>query len=444
MVTAKKTRRTAYKSVDAIEVKAWGQRVGAVAREPTKNYYAFEYDPAWIRSGVELAPIAMPLAQAGEPFIFTDLPEATFKRLPALLADALPDDFGNALIDAWMADRGIRKDAVTALDRLAYMGKRGMGALTFGPMRGPIPTTSMAVEMGSLVEAARKAVQGDFDGDDHAQAALKQIIQVGTSAGGARAKATIAWNPTTEEVRTGQFDIPQGFEAWLLKFDGMGTDSQLGPSRSYGRIEYAYHELAKAAGVEMSACRLLRENGRAHFMTRRFDRAGNERHHMQTLCALSHLDYKQVGTHSYNQLFQAAQSLSLGREAMAQILRRMVLNVLGVNNDDHTKNFSFLMRQGGPWELAPAYDITHAYRPGSKWVAEHQMSINGKFDNITRADVRTVAERFDLLAELPDAIENVRDAVAQWPALAKAAEIDPVEIETIHSHMVERAKIFAS
>lgn len=442
MVTAKKTRRTAYKSVDAIEIKAWGKRVGAVAREPTKNYYAFEYDPAWIRSGVELAPIAMPLAQADEPFIFTELPEATFKRLPALLADALPDDFGNALIDAWMADRGIRKDAVTALDRLAYMGKRGMGALTFGPMRGPIPTKPMAVEMGSLVEAARKAVHGDFDGDDHAQAALKQIIQVGTSAGGARAKATIAWNPTTEEVRTGQFDIPEGFEAWLLKFDGMGTDNQLGPSKSYGRIEYAYHRLARAAGVDMSDCRLLRENGRAHFMTRRFDRTGNQRHHMQTLCAMSHLDYKQVGTHSYNQLFQVANTLRLGQEAMVQILRRMVLNVLGVNNDDHTKNFSFLMRQGGPWELAPAYDITHAYRPGSEWVAEHQMSINGKFDNITRTDVRSVAERFDLLAELPDTIEQVRDAVAQWPALARAAEIDASEIETINGHMVERAKIF--
>lgn len=442
MVTAKKTRRTAYKSVDAIEIKAWGKRVGAVAREPTKNYYAFEYDPAWIRSGVELAPIAMPLAQADEPFIFTELPEATFKRLPALLADALPDDFGNALIDAWMADRGIRKDAVTALDRLAYMGKRGMGALTFGPMRGPIPTKPMAVEMGSLVEAARKAVHGDFDGDDHAQAALKQIIQVGTSAGGARAKATIAWNPTTEEVRTGQFDIPEGFEAWLLKFDGMGTDNQLGPSKSYSRIEYAYHRLARAAGVDMSDCRLLRENGRAHFMTRRFDRTGNQRHHMQTLCAMSHLDYKQVGTHSYNQLFQVANTLRLGQEAMVQILRRMVLNVLGVNNDDHTKNFSFLMRQGGPWELAPAYDITHAYRPGSEWVAEHQMSINGKFDNITRTDVRSVAERFDLLAELPDTIEQVRDAVAQWPALARAAEIDASEIETINGHMVERAKIF--
>lgn len=443
MASKKPGRPVAYKAVDVVEVSAWGKRVGAVAREPTKNYYAFQYDPAWIRGGIELAPVAMPLKQADEPFLFTDLPEATFKRLPALLADALPDDFGNALIDAWMAERGISKENVTALDRLAYMGKRGMGALTFGPMRGPAPSKSTAIEMGQLVDAARLAVHGDFDGDEHARTALKQIIQVGTSAGGARAKATIAWNPATQEVRTGQFDIPDGFEAWLLKFDGMGTDSQLGPSRSYGRIEYAYHLMAVAAGVDMSECRLLRENGRAHFMTKRFDRTGNGRHHMQTLCAISQLDYKQVGTHSYLQLFQAAQSLGLGRAAMAQILRRMVLNVLGVNNDDHTKNFSFLLREGGRWELAPAYDITHAYRADSEWVARHQMAINGKFDNITRDDVRQVAERFDLLAEMPDAIAQVSDAVAKWRSFALDAEVDPDEAGGIESDMAGRAKIFS-
>ena len=444
MATLPKTRATAYKAVDVVEVSAWGRRVGAVAREPTKNYYAFQYDPAWIRSGIELAPLTMPLAQAAEPFIFTDLPEATFKRLPALLADALPDDFGNALIDAWMAERGIARDQVTALDRLAYMGKRGMGALTFGPMRGPAPSRASAIEMGSLVDAARQAVQGDFEGDAHASTALKQIIQVGTSAGGARAKATIAWNAKTQEVRTGQFEIPHGFEAWLLKFDGVGLDRQLGPSGSYGRIEYVYYEMARAAGIDMTESRLLRENGRAHFMTQRFDRTGNTRHHMQTLCAMSHLDYKQVGTHSYHQLFQAADALALDREAMAQILRRLLLNVLGVNNDDHTKNFSFLLREGGRWTLAPAYDITHAYRADSEWVSQHQMQVNGKFDRITRADVRAVAERFDLLAELPEAIAQVSEAVAQWRALAAEAEIDAGEIDRIHHDMVERAKIFAA
>jgi len=442
MATPGKTRQTPYKSVEAIEVRAWGQLVGAVAREPTKNYYAFSYAPSWVKTGVELAPLQMPLAQGSEPFLFTDLPETTYKRLPALLADALPDDFGNALIDAWMAERGVRKEAITALDRLAYMGKRGMGALAFAPMRGPTPSKSTAIEMGQLVESARKAVQGDFDGDDHTAAALRQIIQVGTSAGGARAKATIAWNPDTHEVRTGQFAIPEGFEAWLLKFDGMGPDSVLGPSRSYGRIEYAYHLMARAAGIDMTPCRLLHENGRAHFMTKRFDRTGDRRHHMQTLCAMSHLDYKQVGTHSYNQLLQTAQALKLGRSALVQILRRMVFNVLAVNNDDHTKNFSFLLREAGQWELAPAYDITHAYRPDSEWVREHQMSVNGRFDRITRSDVRVVAERFALLADLPGLLDEVTGAVRRWNEFAQEAGIATDEITMIGAHMAERARVF--
>lgn len=439
MATAKKTRTSPYRSVDAVEVSAWGKRVGAVAREPTKNYYAFQYDPAWVKTGIELAPITMPLAQASEPFIFTDLPEPTYKRLPALLADALPDDFGNALIDAWMADQGITKTAITSLDRLAYMGKRGMGALTFRPLRGPSPSKPTAIHLGQLVEAARLAVMGDFDGENHAHAALKQIIQVGTSAGGARAKATIAWNPDTEEVRTGQFDIPDGFEAWLLKFDGMGRDSALGPSKGYGRIEYAYHLMAIEAGIDMSPCRLLEENGRAHFMTRRFDREGNQRHHLQTLCAMAHLDYKQVATHSYNQLFQTANQLQLGRGALVEILRRMVFNVLAVNNDDHTKNFSFLLREGASWALAPAYDITHAFNPDNEWVKQHLMSVNGRFHRITRLDVREVADRFGLLSELPEVVDRVQQAVGQWQGFAKHAGVDTAEAEVIASQIAERA-----
>ncbi|PKO66685.1 MAG: type II toxin-antitoxin system HipA family toxin [Betaproteobacteria bacterium HGW-Betaproteobacteria-16] len=444
MSTAKKTKSTQYQSVDVVEVKAWGKRVGAVAREPTKNYYAFKYDPTWVKSGIELAPIYMPLAQASEPFLFTDLPELTYKRLPALLADVLPDDFGNALIDAWMADKGISKTAITALDRLAYMGKRGMGAITFSPMRGPTPSTPTALHLGKLVEAARHAVAGDFEGDDHASTALKQIIQVGTSAGGARAKATIAWNAETNEVRTGQFDIPEGFEAWLLKFDGVGKDQALGPSKGYGRIEYAYHLMAVDAGISMSPCRLLKENGRAHFMTKRFDREGNKRHHMQTLCAMAHLDYKQVATHSYNQLFQTAEQLHLGQAAMEEILRRMVFNVLAVNNDDHTKNFSFLLRQGGSWELSPAYDITHAFNPDNEWVKQHLMSVNGHFDQIARGDVRVVAERFGLLKELPEVVDQVRDAIAQWHKYANRAGVDSAETELIANHIADRAQQFGS
>lgn len=435
MATAKQSRSAAYRAVDVVEVKAWGQRVGAVALEPTQHFFAFRYAPSWVKTGIELAPLTMPLAQAGESFIFTALPEQTYKRLPALLADALPDDFGNALIDAWMADRGMDKRSVTALDRLAYMGRRGMGALSFAPLRGPAPSRASAIQMGHLVEAARRAVKGDFEGDEHASAALKQIIQVGTSAGGARAKATIAWNPDTEEVRTGQFDIPAGFEAWLLKFDGMGADQALGPSRGYGRIEYAYHLMATQAGIDMSPCRLLEENGRAHFMTRRFDREGDQRQHMQTLCAMAHLDYKQVATHSYNQLFQTSNALGLGQAALVKLLRRMVFNVLAVNNDDHTKNFSFLLREGGGWELAPAYDITHAFNPDNVWVKQHLMSVNGRFSEITHLDVRAVADRFGLLAELPQVVQRVQDAVAQWPRFAQRARVDPKETQAIAEHM---------
>ena len=444
MASTRPARREPYQSVDVVEVRAWGQRVGAVALEPTQNFYAFQYDPAWVKTGVELAPLQMPLAQADEPFLFPALPEATYRRLPALLADALPDDFGNALIDAWMAERGVPKSAVSPLDRLAYMGQRGMGALSFAPQRGPRPSKPSAIEMGRLVDAARLALAGDFDGEDHAEAALKQIIQVGSSAGGARAKATIAWNPQSEEVRTGQFGIPPGFEAWLLKFDGVGKDQALGPSAGYGRIEYAYHRMALAAGIEMSPCRLLEENGRAHFMTRRFDRDGDQRHHMQTLCALAHLDYKQVATHSYQQLFQTALQLKLDRAALAQLLRRLLFNVLAANNDDHTKNFSFLLRQGGHWALAPAYDITHAFNPDNVWVRQHLMSVNGRFDGITRADVRVLAERFGLLAELPDAIDQVQAALGDWPRHAREAGVPEAEARVIGQHMADRARLLSA
>jgi len=290
---AKAKRASPYQRVEKIEVSIWGRFVGALALDPGLGYYVFAYDREFGRSGIELSPLRMPVNTTEEPFVFMDLPEATYKRLPALLADALPDDFGNALIDRYMASVGISPKQITALDRLAYMGKRSMGALEFKPTRGPRAQKPTALQMHSLVEEARKAVSGNFDDDDHTSAALRSIIDVGTSAGGARAKAVIAWNPETEEIRSGQMDAPEGFEHWLLKFDGMGKDRELGASQDYGRIEYAYHLMARAAGIDMAECRILKENGRAHFMTRRFDRSGGaSKHHMQTLCAMNHLDYK--------------------------------------------------------------------------------------------------------------------------------------------------------
>lgn len=407
-----------------IEVRIWGQRVGAVAPDPRLGCHVFAYDPAWRRNGIELAPLTMPLDDLRPSFAFPELSEPSYKRLPGLLADALPDDFGNALIDAWMAAKGVEKRAITTLDRLAYMGKRGMGALEFKPARGAHRESAEPLEMKNLVEAARKVVHGDLSGDVRAQAALANIIRVGTSAGGARAKAVVTWNPQTNQIRSGQFDAAPGFEHWLLKFDGVGKDAELGGSADYGRIEYAYYRMAEAANIRMSPCRLLIEGGRAHFMTRRFDRdvaAGRTiKHHVQTLCAMSHLDFKQRATHAYAQLFMAIAQLKLGDEANGQAFRRMAFNVMAKNCDDHTKNFAFRLKQGDTWELAPAYDVTHAYNPKGEWTYQHLMSVNGKFSGITRADLLAEADRFGVRRP-QDALKDVRAAIDSWPEFARQA-----------------------
>ncbi len=422
-----------YKPVNAIEVRIWGKSVGAVALDPALGYYAFEYDPAFVRAGIELAPLTMPLSKAREPFIFTQLPEVTFRRLPAMLADALPDDFGNALVDAWMARDGVAREQITPLDRLAYMNKRGLGALEFRPARGSTRASSTAIELSQLVEGARLAVAGNLETDDLANAALAQIIRVGTSAGGARAKAVIAWNPETHEIRAGQFEVPEGFEHWILKFDGMGTDRELGEGQGYGRIEYAYHLMALAAGITMAPSRLLEEGGRAHFMTRRFDRDGNTKHHMQTLCALAHLDFRQRATHDASQLFLALRDLRLGYEAFEQAFRRIAFNVMAANCDDHTKNTSFLLREGGDWELAPAYDVTHAYHPKGEWTYQHLLGVNGKFAGITRLDVLDLAERF-AIGTASTVLGEVGAAVAKWPEYAEKAGLATPQIEQIAKH----------
>ncbi len=419
-----------YNPVKAIEVRIWGRTAGAVALDPHLGYFAFEYDPMFARTGIELAPLTMPLSQSQAPFIFTDLPEATYKRLPALLADALPDDFGNALIDGWMASKGIARTDITPLDRLAYMGKRGMGALEFHPIRSPAGTTTTAISLSSLVEGARRALQGGIGSDPMAHAALSQIIKVGTSAGGARAKAVVALNPQTGEIRAGQFDVEPDFEHWLLKFDGMGPDSELGGSQDYGRIEYAYSLMATAAGITMSPCRLLEEGGRAHFMTQRFDRDGNRKHHMQTLCAMAHMDYKQKASHDYSQLFMTISRLHLGYEAREEAYRRMAFNIMAANCDDHAKNFSFLLREGGDWELAPAYDVTHAHNPNGEWTHQHLMAVNGKFLNIARHDLLTLAERF-AIGTGEKVLKQVGEAVSAWSAFAERAKVSPLEADRI-------------
>jgi serine/threonine-protein kinase HipA len=417
-----------YEPVPAVEVRLWGRRLGAVALNPRSGWYAFAFTPEWVAGGVEVAPLHLPLRT--QPYEFPELDPATFLRLPALLADALPDRFGNALVDAWMAEQGVEPGRITPLDRLAYAGSRAMGALEFRPPARPddAPTPS-AVAMADLVVAARSVVRGELATDAAAHEALQQLIQVGTSAGGARAKAVVAFDPATSRVRTTIGELPAGLEHWLIKLDGVtdrgldGHGSDLGASAPYGRIEYAYAQMAGAAGISMMPCRLLAEGPRRHFMTQRFDRGRDgAKHHVVSLCAMAHLDFNLLATHSYDQYLQTVTALGLGREELAEAYRRMVFNVVAVNRDDHTKNFSFLRTQGGPWELAPAFDVTHAYAPNSTWTARHLMAVNGRFEAISIADLHEVGDR-NGVPGYRDIVREVVAAVGRWPEHAEEAEV---------------------
>lgn len=418
-----------YQPTDVIEVLAWGHRVGAVAQNPATGWYAFAYDSDWVAGGFELAPLHMPLRR--EPYEFSQLRPETFHRLPALLADALPDAFGNALVDAWMAEQGVATDQITPLDRLAYAADRAMGALEFRPpARDTKADPSTAVQLADLVLAARLTVSGQFDSDTAVRAALAQLIQVGTSAGGARPKAVVAFNPASSQVRSAYGPPADGFEQWLIKLDGVsatgldGHGDRLGDSAPYGRIEYAYSLMAAAAGIDMTPCLLLAEGPRRHFMTRRFDRGPDgERHHLISLCALAHLDFNLVATHSYDQYLQTVVALDLNPDDLQQAYRRMVFNVMAVNRDDHTKNFAFLRPEHGAWRLAPAYDITHAYRPDSRWTSRHLMAVNGKFEDITLDDLHAVGER-NHVPGYRKTIREVAAAIDAWPQFADQADVD--------------------
>ena len=408
-----------------LEVRAWGRRVGAVAQNPHSGFYAFEYDEQWRRGGVELAPLHMPLSD--RVYEFPELEVRTFCGLPALLADSLPDRFGSALVTAWMSDQGIDAADITSLDRLAYAGTRALGALSFLPPAGPSLDQPSVIQIARLVTAARSALRGTLC-DDAIHDSLADLITVGSSAGGARAKAVIALNPDTDEMLSGQFHAPEGFEQWLIKLDGVGDPAApgadpLSDSRPYGRVEYAYYLMARAAGIDMSPSRLLLEGPRAHFLTRRFDRgANNERIHAATLCALAHLDYNMARTHSYGSYFLTARALGLGANEAREIFRRALFNVAGVNRDDHTKNASFLLAEHGTWQLAPAYDMTHSYWD-AEWAQAHQMSVNGKFRDITLDDFRALGDQHEVPA-LRSTIDDVNDAIDHWPDFAKEAQVD--------------------
>jgi serine/threonine-protein kinase HipA len=424
------------------EVRLWGRTIGAVSLEEGSSHAAFQYDPAFAGSGIEVSPITMPLGD--RVFVFSDLPPRTFHGLPGLLADSLPDRFGNALIDAWLATQGRTPDSFNAVERLCYIGARGMGALEYAPALGPKPQQAKKIEIDALVKLAsevlshRRNLKATFASASRKKA-LNDILRVGTSAGGARAKAVIAWNRETNEVHSGQITAGEGFDYWLLKFDGVtgNKDKELEDPKGYGAIEYAYYLMAKEAGVRMSECRLLEENGRRHFMTRRFDRLdGGEKLHMQSLCALAHFDFNHAGAYGYEQAFLVIRQLNLPMAAVEEQFRRMVFNIVARNQDDHVKNIAFLMDKTGQWSLAPAFDVMYSYNPAGEWTARHQMTMNGKHDGFTLADFRACATSALMKRGRAEAIvEEVRVAVTKWPDFAKEANVMDKWRKQIQRHL---------
>ncbi|HYW81869.1 MAG TPA: HipA domain-containing protein, partial [Spirochaetia bacterium] len=380
---------------------------------------------------VEVAPLTLPLSD--RVYVFPDLPQRTFHGLPGLLADSLPDRFGDALINAWLATQGRTPESFNAVERLCYTGTRGMGALEYLPATGPRPQRARMIQIEALVELASEVLsqRGNMKGtflSDKRKKVLQDILRVGTSAGGARAKAVIAWSPDTDEVRSGQIAAGAGFEYWLLKFDGVSgnKDKELEDPKGYGAVEYAYSLMAKAAGVHMSDCRLLEENGRRHFMSRRFDRrTGGEKIHMQSLCALAHFDFNQAGAYAYEQALLVIRQLSLPMEAVEEQFRRMAFNIVARNQDDHAKNIAFLMDKDGRWSLAPAFDVTYAFNPAGDWTATHQMTMNGKRDGFTLEDFRACAKSASMKRGRAETIvEEVRAAVKRWPEYAEHARVE--------------------
>ncbi|KQQ09943.1 type II toxin-antitoxin system HipA family toxin [Rathayibacter sp. Leaf296] len=415
---------------EVVEVRAWGRTVGALATGQRSRAYEFEYAPEWRATGLELSPLHLPVSKRGAQR-FPGLNPDTWHGLPPAIADSLPDRFGNAIIDAEFARRGARPDEATPLDRLVYTGSRAMGALEFVPDTGPSDASPTTLMVGDLVDVARDVLAGTL-GDDESETrvALQQILAIGTSAGGARAKAVVNLHPETRELRPGQKPIP-GYESWLLKFDGVGRDRDLGTSGGYGRIEHAYALMAKAAGIVMTETRLLEENGRAHFMTRRFDRPlDGSRLHTQTLCALGVVDYNQIGTNDYAQLFQVIESLGLGQDARDQAFRRLVFNWMAANCDDHSKNHSFLMSPDGTWTLSPAYDVTHAHDDASRWTSAHLMGVNGRFRDIGRRELVDFAAA-QRVKDAAGIIIDVATALRGWPGHAAAAGMQERSAEEV-------------
>lgn len=427
------------------EVRLWGRTIGAVSWDGQSQRGNFEYDFDFAKSGIEVAPLTMPLSE--RIFTFPALPPETFHGLPGLLADSLPDDFGNALINAWLAREGRRPESFDPVERLCYTGSRGMGALEYAPGKGPIARTSKRINVDALVELAseilskRGELQGSFAAPER-ESSLNEILQVGTSAGGARAKAIIAWNRKTNEVRSGQLKADRGFTHWLIKFDGVSgnRDKELYDPAGYGLIEYAYYLMAKTAGIKMMECRLLEENSRSHFMTKRYDRTNSgQKIHAQSLGAIEHYDFKKAGAYSYEQAFQTIRKLDLSMDDIEEQFRRMAFNVIARNQDDHVKNISFLMTKSGEWSLSPAYDMTYSYNPKGDWTGSHQMSLNGKRDRFTVEDFKACAKTASMKrGRAEEILEQVQNAVLGWNEFSTQANVNEALIKKIeNAHRVD-------
>lgn len=417
--------------VDIARVILYGKPMGTIRWDKNRNITQFEYADSFVRGGLEPSPILMPV-RAGRIYSFSDIGRETFKGLPGLIADSLPDTYGRALFDRWLALTG--RSSGNAVETLCFLGKRCMGALEFEPAMDAPYGKDVHIELDSLVEVASEALaeKEEFGANLEAdkKAAIAEIVRLGTSAGGQRAKAIIAYNDKTGEVRSGQIDAPDGFDYYLIKLDGVTAEAGFRETQNFGRLEYSFSRLVRSCGIEMSECRLIEENGRAHFLTKRFDRINGEKIHMQTLCAIAHYDYRMPRSFSYEQAFNIMRALRLPYSQAQEMFRRMVFNVVVRNQDDHTKNISFLMDRTGKWRLSPAYDMGYAYNPDGGWTSQHQMSINGKFDNITRGDLMECARRNNI-KDAGTIIDNVIERASEWPTIARECEVPQKMIDAI-------------
>lgn len=417
--------------VDIARVNLYGQPVGTFRWDNNRQLAHFEYAESFIGKGLEPSPILMPVRQ-GRIYSFSDIGRETFKGLPGMLADSLPDTYGRALFDRWLALTG--RSSGNAVETLCFLGKRCMGALEFEPVMDAPYGPDVRIELDSLVEVASEALseKEEFGAnlEEDKKAAIAEIVRLGTSAGGQRAKAIIAYNPSTGEVRSGQIEAPEGFDYYLIKLDGVTAEAGFRETQNLGRLEYSFYRLVKECGIEMSVCSLIEENGRAHFLTKRFDRQDGEKIHMQTLCGIAHYDYRNLRSYSYEQAFNVMRVLRLPYSQAQEMFRRMVFNVVIRNQDDHTKNISFLMDRQGKWTLSPAYDMGFAYNPKGGWTAQHQMSINGKFDDIGRQDLLEFAKRNNI-KEANEIIDRIAEVSSRWPFLARECEVPKPMIDAI-------------